>query len=142
MTTGERPPVSPAPPAHGALRASDADRERTAVALRRHHLDGRLDTDELQDRLGRCYAARTRGELAALLADLPAAEPARSGPARFRPGGGAPLLAMLLVTLAVAGTVAAVQHGHPGPLPLLAVFLLLRLGRGPRRRWTAGGTRV
>jgi len=56
---------------HAGLRASDADRERTAAALRRHHVDGRLDTDELQDRLGRCYAARTEDDLRALLADLP-----------------------------------------------------------------------
>src|SRR3954471_6567388 len=66
--------------ANPALRASDADRERAADALRRHHLDGRLDTDELQERLGRCYAARTTGELAALFADLPAGGGGRPGP--------------------------------------------------------------
>jgi hypothetical protein len=135
-------PASPAPAAHGALRASDADRERTAAALRRHHLDGRLDTDELQDRLGRCYAARTRDELGALLADLPSDEPAPGRPAARRPSGGVPLVAVVLVVLAVAGTIAAAQHGHPGPMPVLAVFLVLRLARGPRRPWTAGGTRV
>jgi ferric-dicitrate binding protein FerR (iron transport regulator) len=141
--TDERNPAPTEPSAaHGALRASDADRERTAAALRRHHLDGRLDTDELQERLGRCYAARTAAELAALLADLPADEPAPARPRRRHSGGGVPLFAVVLLVLAVAGTLAAVQHGHPGPLPLLAVFLLLRLGRGPRRHRTAGGTRV
>jgi hypothetical protein len=123
-----------------ALRASDADRERTAAALRRHHLDGRLDTDELQDRLGRCYAARTEGELAALLADLPAAERPARRRAAAGPAIGAPLLVLALLAAAVAGSAAAVAHGgHPGPLPLLAVFLVLRMRRGP---WRAGGTRV
>src|SRR3954453_17411251 len=76
---------SPAP--SPALRASDADRERVAAALRRHHVDGRLDTAELQERLGACYAARTLGELEPLLADLPGAgRPA----ARVRGGGGPP----------------------------------------------------
>jgi hypothetical protein len=129
-------------PLGGALRASDADRERTAAALRRHHLDGRLDTDELQVRLGRCYAARTQAELGALLADLPPQQPAASRPRRARGAAAGPLLAVLVVAVAVAATLAAVHNGHPGPLPLLAVFLLLRLGRGPRRGRTAGGTRV
>jgi hypothetical protein len=123
-----------------ALRASDADRERTAAALRRHHVEGRLDTDELQDRLGRCYAARTEGELAALVADLPDVEPAPRRRVAPGPGIGAPLLVIVLLAAAVAGSVAAVAHGgHPGPLPLLAVLLLLRAGRGP---WRARGTRV
>src|SRR4051812_37922167 len=107
--TDQRDPTAP-----GALRASDADRERTAEALRRHHLAGRLDTDELQDRLGRCYAARTRDELAALAADLPVDDPGRRRPARpRRAGGGVPVLFVVLVVLAVAGTVAALRHGHP-----------------------------
>jgi hypothetical protein len=136
-------PRSPDSPPRPALRASDADRERTAAALRRHHLDGRLDTDELQDRLGRCYAARTVGELAALVADLPEDQPpAPTAPARARRSG-VPLVPVLLLALVVAGTLAALAHeGHPGPLPFLAVFLLIRLARGSRRDWTTGGTRV
>src|SRR4051794_33810690 len=81
-------PSAPSP----ALRASDADRERVAAALRRHHVDGRLDTDELQERLGACYAARTLGELEPLLADLPGAgrpaARARGPPPPPRRGGG------------------------------------------------------
>lgn len=54
------------------MRASDAERERTAAALQRHAVAGRLDFDELSDRCASAYRARTRGELAALTADLPA----------------------------------------------------------------------
>ena len=55
------------------LRASDAERERTVGRLRRAVTDGRLTVEELDERSERAYAARTRGELAALLADLPGA---------------------------------------------------------------------
>ncbi len=53
------------------LRVSDADRERTADLLRRHAGEGRLDPEELDERLTRAYAARTAGELAELTSDLP-----------------------------------------------------------------------
>jgi DUF1707 SHOCT-like domain len=54
-----------------SMRASDAERGATAELLRRHHAEGRLDTDELEERVERCYAAKTRGELDAVTADLP-----------------------------------------------------------------------
>ena len=53
------------------LRASDADRERAVARLRRHAADGRLTRDELDERCASAYAARTLGELAALVSDLP-----------------------------------------------------------------------
>jgi hypothetical protein len=55
-----------------ALRVSDEDRERAASELREHFTAGRLDAEELADRLGRVLAARTRAELEAARADLPA----------------------------------------------------------------------
>ena len=66
-------PAGPgSPPAPPSLRASDADREKLAGDLRAHAVAGRLDTDELEQRLERAYAARTTGELDALRRDLPA----------------------------------------------------------------------
>jgi hypothetical protein len=59
-------------PGDPRLRASDADRERTAQLLREHHAVGRLTAEEFDTRLDRVFAARTRGDLDALLADLPA----------------------------------------------------------------------
>lgn len=64
------------PGAAPALRASDADRERTAEALRRHTADGRLTPDELEERLGEAYGARTTADLERLTVDLPAVVPA------------------------------------------------------------------
>ncbi|HEV7751369.1 MAG TPA: DUF1707 domain-containing protein [Baekduia sp.] len=52
------------------LRASDADRERAAELLRRAGGEGRLDVDELGERLQQAFAARTRAELERLVADV------------------------------------------------------------------------
>jgi Domain of unknown function (DUF1707) len=137
--------TSPSSSPDSGLRASDTERERVAEALRRHHLDGRLDTDELQERLERAYAARTTGDLAPLLADLPSGREPGRGP---RPYGAFPgpalFAAVALVALLALATAGAVAHGHPGPLPFVAVFLLLRFawwGPWPRRRRTAWGAR-
>lgn len=59
-------------PADPRMRASDADRERTAAVLREHHAVGRLTPQEFDDRLNRVFEAKTMGELDVLLADLPA----------------------------------------------------------------------
>ena len=130
------PPIS-----SSALRASDADRERVAEALRRHHLDGRLDTDELQARLEACLAARTDADLAPLLADLP--DERRAAVARRRSAPWPPALVVVLLLLLAVATVGAVAHGHPGPLPFVAVLLLLRFAWwGPRRHravWSPRG---
>jgi len=53
------------------LRASDEEREAVATLLRRHGGEGRLDVDELEERLDAAYSARTRGDLGRLLVDLP-----------------------------------------------------------------------
>jgi hypothetical protein len=54
-----------------SLRASDADRERTVVALREHAVDGRLTLEEFTERMSAAYDARTSGELDELVGDLP-----------------------------------------------------------------------
>jgi Domain of unknown function (DUF1707) len=71
-----------------ALRASDAERERTATLLREHTAAGRLTPEELDERLDAAYAARTVAELEALVHDLPApaTPPAAQRAARDRPG--------------------------------------------------------
>jgi|SRR5947209_6857973 len=53
------------------MRASDADRDRVATALRESYSEGRLTIDEFQERLEQAYGARTHGDLAVLTADLP-----------------------------------------------------------------------
>jgi hypothetical protein len=62
---------------HPELRVSDADREATVVRLREAGGEGRLTLEELAERVERADAARTRRELDALTADLPASTGAR-----------------------------------------------------------------
>ena len=66
------PEQSPAPlgPA-GTARAGDADREAMAEKLRVAAGEGRIDLEELDDRLGQAYRAKTYDQLRALVADLP-----------------------------------------------------------------------
>lgn len=70
-----RPSVEAPTRSEPGLRASDAERDSTVSLLRAHSAAGRLDVEELEQRIGGAYAATTRGELAALLADLPGSAP-------------------------------------------------------------------
>src|SRR5215218_1736601 len=57
---------------HSSLRASDADRDAVAERLRHAAVEGRLEPDELEERLHAALRARTYGDLRRLLSDLPA----------------------------------------------------------------------
>ena len=57
--------------ARSELRASYDDRDRVVELLRVSAGDGRLTAEELDERLERAMTARTYGELARLVADLP-----------------------------------------------------------------------
>jgi Domain of unknown function (DUF1707) len=69
------------------LRASDAERERTAEVLRRAAGEGRLTIDEFDERLDAAYAARTRSELERLVADVAVPSPGTSSGLSVRPEG-------------------------------------------------------
>src|SRR5215217_1514508 len=60
------------------LRASDADRDAVAAKLHQAAVEGRLDADELEERLHLALRGRTYGDLRRLVADLPPARPSRS----------------------------------------------------------------
>jgi len=101
--------------------------------LRAAFTEGRLNQDELDDRVARAYAARTYGDLWALIADLPA------GPLPY-PGGvpyhqaspvvppsaepdtswhsAAALVITALVIFTLAALVTAIATTHAQPLPL------------------------
>ena len=91
---------------HASMRASSADRERAVDVLKAGFAEGRLTQDEYNDRMGRAYAARTYGDLAALTADLPAGAnplPAWPVPAyQPPPAGGTNSMAIASMVLGVA----------------------------------------
>ncbi|MFB7715247.1 DUF1707 domain-containing protein [Streptomyces sp. NPDC056105] len=83
----EKRPDQPAPQTD--LRASDADRDRTADILREALAEGRLTADEHAERIDGVYRAKTHAELEPLVRDLPGAHdqrrPVSSSPAPNRP---------------------------------------------------------
>ena len=89
------PAAFPANDPHSTMRASDADRDRVADALREAYAEGRLDVDEHNERIDLAYKAKTLGELSPLLSDLPQrhtgtianpASPVPPMPADYAPG--------------------------------------------------------
>ena len=78
--------------ARGQLRASQADREGVIDALKAAYVAGRLTEEEFEARVGQAFASRTRADLAAITADIPAG-PVAALPPGCRTGWspGAPL---------------------------------------------------
>jgi Domain of unknown function (DUF1707) len=111
------------------LRAGDRERDAVAEILREQHLAGRLDTEEFQERLDRCYAAKTYSELDDLVADLPRQDPPRPP----RRAWSWPAVALVPVLIA------AIAFSH-GRLLWLAIPLFFFVGR-PLRWRSAGGRR-
>lgn len=68
---------------HG-LRIGHAERDAAAADLGEHYVAGRLTLDELHERLGAVFAAKTYGQLSRIMADLPRLRRPTSaaGPAR------------------------------------------------------------
>lgn len=99
------------------LRIGDAERTAVTEALQRHYSEGRLDGEELEERLDRALAARTEGDLAEIVRDLPgprpwrpAADPRSTAHRHPRRRGGSRFLtavlllgALLLATAVVTG---------------------------------------
>lgn len=67
------------------MRASEADRESVAGALRQHLLAGRITMEEFEARLAGAYGAVMLEELKELMADLPEAGLVEAAPAQREP---------------------------------------------------------
>ena len=69
--TGPGDEVAAGAGGHSRLRASHADREQVIEVLKTAFVQGRLDRDEFDPRVGRGLASRTYADLAALTATSP-----------------------------------------------------------------------
>ena len=72
--------IEPLPPEQ--VRASDVDRKAVQDRLHRAHADGEIDLAEFDSRVRNAWQAKSKGELAKIVADLPdvrAGRPARHG---------------------------------------------------------------
>jgi hypothetical protein len=111
----------------GALRVSHEDRDQVAEALRVAAGDGRLSSDELDERLERALTARTYDDLAVLVADLPPAGNAL-----------APVPGTQLPGAQLPGPLAAVLGGGVAPAPAKELIKIhVTSGHSQRvGRWT------
>lgn len=124
---------------HHSLRASDADRDAVVDRLCEAAGEGRLEPDELERRVGGALGARTYGDLAELLADLPpdgrmpSPRPAwrTNALARSAVVGAGFLVA---VTAAVAVVVVVAMLVLAAVVLWIALVLFWHLRRGSRRR--------
>jgi hypothetical protein len=91
-----------------AMRIGDAERDAASADLGEHYAAGRLTIEELHERLETVFAAKTFGQLARIMSDLP-------GPGR-------------LAGLARLSGPVTVRGMPPGGLPWTAVT-------GPRYHW-------
>jgi hypothetical protein len=111
-----------------SLRAADSDRDAVADILREQHVAGRIDDDELQDRIERCYTAKTYADLDAVIADLPHEEPAVTSGRGLRLWPRFAFVPLLLIAII------ALSHGHLFWLVIPFVFFFVR-----PMLWRAGG---
>jgi hypothetical protein len=124
----------PYPGMNPAWLAGSADRERTVGVLRAGFTEGRLTQDELNDRIGRAYAARTYADLWKLTADLPvgplpypggvpavpwepgnlAVPPGAEPAASWQSAAALIITALVIFTLAALVTAIVTAHVQPG----------------------------
>ncbi len=111
------------------LRIGDAERERVRDILQRHAAEGRLTLDELSDRLGEVYAARTAADLDRALRELPPPPRDRRSERRWRSAPPPAIFAALLIGVwALLAATTGTWFFWP-LFPLL--FIFFRFG-GPR----------
>jgi hypothetical protein len=135
---GYGPRHAAVPPAQ--MRVSDAERSAVAEALSNHFADGRLDQVELDERMTKAMSAKTRGDLAGLLDDLPPPPrghddgPPTAAPAIRRRRDGASALALVVVLAILAQTTFGGWLGHPAGLWICLIGVALLLIQRSRRR--------
>ncbi len=119
------------------LRASDRDRDQVAERLRHAAAEGRLQTEELEDRLHAALSAKTYAQLDAVVSDLPAPELARRSrsPAplelrRLAAVVGALSITLLLIADVAWGLDGSHEHHHwvEGLRGAPVIWLLLLAG--------------
>ncbi len=123
----ERSKPDPVKPDPALLRISDQERQEFVDQLTRHCAEGRINFDELDERVARAWEARTAADLRPLAADLPTLPPAKAkepdvkawladgkallmaAPSRMLIAGAAGLMLIFLLLLVFAG------HDYGGP---------------------------
>jgi len=102
-------------PAAGPVRIGDAERDQAVSLLGDHFAAGRLDREELDDRIDQAIQAKFTTDLRPLFADLPGAEPPAGRPPRqFRAAPPAYAALFLLMPMLLIGLlITAIAVGAP-----------------------------
>jgi len=115
-----------------SIRIGDAERDAAARELSEHYAAGRLDSDEFESRLELANRAKTRGQIDALMRDLPGRQ-RRSG--RSHVAHAWPLVPTIAV-VALVGVLLSISIGRGGPpfflIPIIWFLVIRPLRRG---RW-------
>ena len=139
------------------IRISDADRERVTARLREHFAEGRLSSEELDERITATLNAKTFGELRGVMADLPDPDlvPPRAGsmpplgvPPRVVVHRGPRLLPLLFIAFIAAVVLPGAGFVFVAFLKVvlliwlatmvLGIFAAARFRRHARRYWQTG----
>ena len=140
------------------IRISDADRERVTARLREHFAEGRLTSEELDERITAALAAKTYGDLRRVMADLPDPSPVpphdkQAPPWAYRPPGFVAWRGPRLLPLAIVLLIAALVIPGAGwvfiaflkvmlvvwlVMCIAGIFAAARFKRRMRRHWEFG----
>ncbi len=139
------------------IRISDADRERATARLRDHFAEGRLTSEELDERITAALSAKTYGDLRRIMADLPDSAPVPpmdrpAPPWAGRPGAvvwrGPRVLPLMFIVLIAALVIPGGGWVFFAFLKvmlvlwlaacLIGIFAATRFRRRLRRQWQAG----
>lgn len=139
------------------IRVSDADREQVTARLREHYAEGRLNSEELDERVTAALNAKTFGDLRRVMTDLPdaAMEPGPAPQAPSWPGRprlmlwrGPRLLPLALIVLIAAIALPGAGWMFVGILRAMLLIWLVatvagivmaaRFRRRMRRSWQSG----
>jgi Flp pilus assembly protein TadB len=118
-------------PRSASIRASDADRDRVADRLHRAAVEGRIEPDELEERLHAALRARTYGDLRRLVADLPGDRT----PRRRRSPAVTALVVAIRLALVLIAVVAVITVAVVMAAWWLLWILLWMTMRGRRYGW-------
>ncbi len=139
------------------IRISDADRERVTSRLREHYAEGRLNSEELEERITATLNAKTFGDLRGVMTDLPDPDlvspqagslPPLGLPPRVVVRRGPRLLPLLLIAFIAAAVLPGAGFVFFAFLKValliwlatmvLGIFAAARFRRHARRYWQPG----
>ncbi len=114
------------------MRAAVADRERTVDILKAAYGEGRLTKEEFDSRAARAMAARTYGDLTAVVADLPTGPLGQ--PVPYQPQGYYPMVQARTNGLAVGALVCAILEFFTVGIAAIPALILGYMARGQIKR--------